>query len=49
MCIRDSHYRMQLLGDTADNPDQRIADDLQMFVQYTLTIGICLLYTSRCV
>jgi putative ATP-binding cassette transporter len=34
---------MQLLGDTADNPDQRIADDLQMFVQYTLTIGIGLL------
>jgi putative ATP-binding cassette transporter len=38
-----NHYRMQLLGDTADNPDQRIADDLQMFVQYTLTIGIGLL------
>ena len=34
-----NHYRMQLLGDAADNPDQRIADDLQMFVQYTLTIG----------
>jgi putative ATP-binding cassette transporter len=33
-----NHYRMQLLGDAADNPDQRIADDLQMFVQYTLTI-----------
>jgi len=27
-----NHYRMQLLGDTADNPDQLIADDLQMFV-----------------
>ena len=38
-----NHYRMQLLGDTADNPDQRIADDLQMFVQYTLSIGIGLL------
>src|SRR6516165_619887 len=23
-----NHYRMQLLGDAADNPDQRIADDL---------------------
>ncbi len=34
-----NHYRMQLLGDAADNPDQRIAEDLQMFVQYTLTIG----------
>ena len=27
-----NHYRMQLLGDAADNPDQRIADDLQMFI-----------------
>jgi vitamin B12/bleomycin/antimicrobial peptide transport system ATP-binding/permease protein len=35
-----NHYRMQLLGDEADNPDQRIAQDLQMFVQYTLTIGL---------
>jgi putative ATP-binding cassette transporter len=33
-----NHYRMQLLGDAADNPDQRIADDLRMFVEYTLTI-----------
>jgi putative ATP-binding cassette transporter len=38
-----NHYRMQLLGDTADNPDQRIADDLQMFVQYTLSLGLGLL------
>jgi putative ATP-binding cassette transporter len=42
-----NHYRMQLLGDLADNPDQRIADDLQMFVQSTLSIGIGLL--SACV
>jgi len=40
---RANHYRMQLLGDAADNPDQRIAEDLQMFVQYTLSIGIGLL------
>jgi putative ATP-binding cassette transporter len=38
-----NHYRMQLLGDAADNPDQRIAEDLQMFVQSTLTIGTGLL------
>ena len=38
-----NHYRMQLLGDAADNPDQRIADDLQMFVQSTLSIGLGLL------
>jgi vitamin B12/bleomycin/antimicrobial peptide transport system ATP-binding/permease protein len=42
-----NHYRMQLLGDAADNPDQRIADDLQMFVQNTLSIGLGLL--SSCV
>jgi putative ATP-binding cassette transporter len=42
-----NHYRMQLLGDAADNPDQRIADDLQMFVQSTLSIGLGLL--SSCV
>jgi vitamin B12/bleomycin/antimicrobial peptide transport system ATP-binding/permease protein len=35
-----NHYRMQLLGDAADNPDQRIADDLQMFVQLTIAISI---------
>jgi vitamin B12/bleomycin/antimicrobial peptide transport system ATP-binding/permease protein len=40
---RANHYRMQLLGDIADNPDQRIADDLQLFVQYTLSLGIGLL------
>ena len=38
-----NHYRMQLLGDEADNPDQRIADDLQMFVQNTLSIGLGIL------
>jgi putative ATP-binding cassette transporter len=38
-----NHYRMQMLGDAADNPDQRIADDLQMFVQNTLSIGVGLL------
>src|SRR5208282_6749100 len=38
-----NHYRMQLLGDAADNPDQRIADDLKMFVGSTLTLGTGLL------
>jgi len=27
-----NHYRMQLLGDAADNPDQRIAEDIRMFI-----------------
>ena len=38
-----NHYRMQLLGDAADNPDQRVAEDLQLFVQNTLSIGTGLL------
>jgi vitamin B12/bleomycin/antimicrobial peptide transport system ATP-binding/permease protein len=38
-----NHYRMQLRGDTADNPDQRIADDVKMFVEQTLGITVGLL------
>jgi vitamin B12/bleomycin/antimicrobial peptide transport system ATP-binding/permease protein len=38
-----NHYRMQLLGDAADNPDQRIAEDTQRFVEATLQLGIGLL------
>ena len=38
-----NHYRMQLLGDEADNPDQRIAEDIQLFVERTLSISIGLL------
>ena len=38
-----SHYRMQLQGDAADNPDQRIADDVRLFVERTLDIGLSLL------
>ncbi|MGB7259415.1 MAG: ABC transporter ATP-binding protein/permease [Pseudolabrys sp.] len=38
-----NHYRMQLLGDAADNPDQRIAEDIQMFIDRTLNIGVGLL------
>ena len=28
-----NHYRMQLLGDAADNPDQRIAEDVKQFIE----------------
>ena len=35
-----NHYRMQLQGDAADNPDQRIAEDVRMFVDQTLNIGV---------
>ncbi len=38
-----NHYRMQLLGDAADNPDQRITEDIQLFVDRTLSISIGLL------
>ena len=42
-----NHYRMQLQGDAADNPDQRIADDVKMFVERTLDIGVGLLNSDR--
>jgi len=38
-----NHYRMQLLGDAADNPDQRISEDISQFIQLTLAIGLQLL------
>ncbi len=38
-----NHYRMQLQGDAADNPDQRIAEDVKLFVERTLDIGLSLL------
>ena len=44
-----NHYRMQLLGDAADNPDQRIAEDIKQFIDGgssssgILTLGLGLL------
>ena len=38
-----NHYRMQLLGDAADNPDQRISEDIAQFIALTLSIGLNLL------
>lgn len=35
-----THYRMQLQGDVADNPDQRITDDIKLFIDRTLNIGL---------
>jgi len=37
------HYRMRLSGSPADNPDQRIAEDTQRFVDATLSIGVGIL------
>ncbi|MEP9351796.1 ABC transporter ATP-binding protein/permease [Xanthobacter sp. KR7-225] len=39
----DVHYRLRLRGDLADNPDQRIAEDVQLFVSRTIAIAIGLL------
>ena len=42
--LRDqAHYRMQLADRKTDNPDQRIADDLRIFVEYTLSLSLGLL------
>ena len=41
-----THYRMQLVGREADNPDQRIADDLRNYVDQTYTLSIGLLNQS---
>lgn len=38
-----THYRMRLSGNPADNPDQRIAEDTQRFVDGTLSIGVAML------
>jgi vitamin B12/bleomycin/antimicrobial peptide transport system ATP-binding/permease protein len=40
--VGSNHYRMQLLGDAADNPDQRIAEDIKQFIDGGAT-GIGLL------
>ncbi len=38
-----THYRQKMTGDAADNPDQRIAEDIKLFINHTLSIGIDLL------
>ncbi|SHE76517.1 putative ATP-binding cassette transporter [Kaistia soli DSM 19436] len=37
------HYRLRLSGNPSDNPDQRIAEDTQQFVDLTLQIGVAIL------
>jgi putative ATP-binding cassette transporter len=41
-----NHYRMQLLGDAADNPDQRIAEDIRLFVEDGLRLMVRLLRSA---
>src|SRR5256885_6805422 len=38
-----AYYRLQLADHGIDNPDQRIADDLRIFVEKTLELGVGLL------
>jgi vitamin B12/bleomycin/antimicrobial peptide transport system ATP-binding/permease protein len=38
-----AHYRMQLLDRGTDNPDQRIAEDLRLFVELTLSLSLGLM------
>ena len=38
-----AYYRLQLLDRGTDNPDQRIAEDLNLFVSNTLSLGLGLL------
>jgi vitamin B12/bleomycin/antimicrobial peptide transport system ATP-binding/permease protein len=38
-----AHYRMQLLDRGTDNPDQRISDDLRIFVDFTSDLALGLL------
>lgn len=38
-----THYRMRLKGDVADNPDQRIAEDINSYISQTVSIFIGIL------
>ena len=38
-----AYYRLQLVDRGVDNPDQRIAEDLRIFVEMTISLGIGLL------
>ena len=43
---RQVYYRLELAGQRTDNPDQRIADDLRMFTEGTLTLSLDLLTSA---
>ena len=40
---RSAHYRMRLEGNPADNPDQRISEDIQQFISGFISIFVGLL------
>ncbi|ADH87962.1 ABC transporter domain protein [Ancylobacter novellus DSM 506] len=39
----ETHYRMRLKGDAADNPDQRIAEDIRAYINQTIGLFLGLL------
>jgi len=41
--VGGTYYRLQVAGPPADNPDQRIAEDLRLVVDGTLSLGLGLL------
>ncbi len=41
----DRHYRIQFLGEIADNPDQRISEDIRTYVTSTFSIATALFST----
>lgn len=38
-----NYYRMSIIGNRADNPDQRISEDINQFIDLTLTLSLGLL------
>ncbi|MFO1242209.1 MAG: SbmA/BacA-like family transporter [Rickettsiales bacterium] len=40
---QQNYYRMQLLGNPADNPDQRISEDIEQFLLLTITLSLGLM------
>ena len=40
---KQNHYRMQLAGNRSDNPDQRISEDVEEFINLTLGLSLGLL------
>jgi putative ATP-binding cassette transporter len=35
-----THYRMEVLNSGVDNPDQRISEDIKLFIEKTLSVGL---------
>jgi vitamin B12/bleomycin/antimicrobial peptide transport system ATP-binding/permease protein len=38
--VDGTHYRMRLMASETDNPDQRIAEDVRLFISGALTLGV---------